>query len=119
MYINPGKMKYKITIQNYTAFYDEIGNEKLMWSDLLSCYARVNGLYGQRYWRRAAQGAENTLEFTIRFSKKLNELITENQLTKFRVIFNGKRYKITGYDNIDFRNKLVKIKGVENEQMQY
>ena len=42
----------------------------------------------------------------------LQRLADEKTLTEYRIIFRGIAYYITSYDNIGYRNKLVKIKAV-------
>lgn len=112
MNINPGKLNKRITIQQHTATQDENANEILQWSDYITTWAEVNNLYGQEYWAAAAHGQEDTVVFTVRYSKKLQRLADEKTLTEYRIIFRGIAYYITGYDNIGYRNKLVKIKAV-------
>lgn len=112
MNINPGKLNKRITIQQHTAIKDDNANEILKWSDYITTWAEVNNLYGQEYWAAAAHGQEDTVVFTVRHSKKLQRLADTEKLTEYRIIFRGIAYNIASYDNVGYRNKLVKIKAV-------
>ncbi len=112
MNINPGRLNKRIIIQQHTATQDDNANEILQWSDYITTWAEVNNLYGQEYWAAAAHGQEDTVVFTVRHSKKLQVLADTKKLTEYRIIFRGIAYAITGYDNMGYHNKLVKIKAV-------
>lgn len=112
MNINPGRFNRKITIQKYTISSDSIGNQKATWADYKTVYADINGLYGQDYWAAAAQGQENTINFTIRWSKSLEQLAKDKDFTLYRIVFDGNIYSIKDYDNVDFANVIIKIKAV-------
>ncbi|MEG0764320.1 MAG: phage head closure protein [Oscillospiraceae bacterium] len=112
MKFNPGKLNEKIVLQKYTIFSDEIGNEMQEWQDYYTLRANVNGLYGQEYWAAAAQGQEDTITFTTRWSTILNALSKSKELTQYRIVFNDIVYEIKSYDNVEFANKIVKIKAV-------
>ena len=112
MMINPGEFRHKITIQKGTAGTDSIGNPVTDWNDWKKPYAKINGLFGQEYWQAAAQGQENTVVFTLRWTKSLEILAQTKEITQHRIVYNGLPYDIISYDNINFENKLVKIKAV-------
>lgn len=103
-----GAYKNKIEIQKVSNTYDNIGNPKQTWKKVHEGYAYINGLSGKEYWEAASIQQENTLEFVFRWKKFFNEMDT----TRYRLRFNGKIYNIHSIDNIQFRNKTVKIRAV-------
>lgn len=112
MIINPGEFRHKITIQKGTESTDSIGNPVVSWEDWKKPRAKINSLYGQEYWQAAAQGQENTVVFIFRWNKELEILAQTKEITQHRIVYNGLPYDIISYDNINFENKLVKIKAV-------
>ena len=112
MIINPGEFRHKITIQKGTAGTDSVGNPVIDWKDWKKPYAKINSLYGQEYWQAAAQGQENTVVFTLRWSRELEILAQTKEITQHRIVYNSLPYDIISYDNVNFANKLIKIKAV-------
>lgn len=112
MIVNPGRLKKKIILQKHTPSTDSYANQLLKWSDYMTLWADVNSLFGTEYWAAAAHGQQDTIVFTVRYSKKLEQLADSKQLTEYRIIFHDIAYDIIHYDNINFANKLVKIKAV-------
>ena len=102
----------KIIIQKRTDKIDGIGQHIEGWEDYLSTYAGVNGLYGEEFWTAAEQGQENTVVFVMRWVEPLKNMNTYN----FRILFDEKKYNVKNIDNVMYRNQILKIKGVaENE----
>lgn len=105
--MDAGLFREKITIQRKEIEKDEIGQQKEVWREYCQCYAYVNGLSGSEYWEAARQNAQNTVVFTVRYSRKLAKI---NPI-EYRVIFRGDIYDIDNTDNVQFRNDIVKIRG--------
>lgn len=112
MIINPGEFRHKITIQKGAESTDSVGNPVIDWKEWKKLYAKINSLYGQEYWQAAAQGQENTVVFTLRWSKELEILAQTKEITQHRIVYNKLPYDIISYDNVNFENRLVKIKAV-------
>lgn len=106
-----GKLDKRITIQHTSVTTDDIGNQTSEWSDFHSCWAAVHGVSGREYWQAREQHEENTVNFKVRYCKKLKELGT----TDFRIKFGDKLYDITSVDNIQFADSLINIKAVERK----
>lgn len=104
-----GKLNQRITIQRKSVGTDNIGNQTSEWSDYHSCWAAVYGVSGREYWQAREQHEENTVNFKIRYCKKLKELGTVDYCIKFR----DKIYDITSVDNIQAADSLINIKAVE------
>lgn len=106
--MNSGMLRQKVKIQKYEKGQDEIGNPKGQWIDYKTLYAYVNGISGKEYWAAATVHQENTIEFVFRWKPFFCNLNTR----EYRLVFNGNMYNITLIDNIQYRNKTVKIKAV-------
>lgn len=106
--MDSGAYRSLVTIQQYVSGFDDIGNPSEEWQDYKTCYAYVNGLSGREYWEAAVVHGENTVEFVFRWKPFFKSMNTK----QYRLLFNGGIYDITSIDNIQFRNKTVKIKAV-------
>lgn len=106
--MDSGAYRSLVTIQQYVSGFDDIGNPSEEWQEYKTCYAYVNGLSGREYWEAAVVHGENTVEFVFRWKPFFDSINTK----QYRLLFNGGIYDITSIDNIQFRNKTVKIKAV-------
>lgn len=106
--MDSGAYRSLVTIQQYVSGFDDIGNPSEEWQEYKTCYAYVNGLSGREYWEAAVVHGENTVEFVFRWKPFFDSMNTK----QYRLLFNGGIYDITSIDNIQFRNKTVKIKAV-------
>ena len=95
-----GKLRHSITIQVMDA------NET--WSDLVTCQAQVNGLSGNEYWAASAEQAQNTVDFTVRYSADLSCLVPQST----RIMFRSNRYDVQSIDNFMYQNRSLKLKAV-------
>ena len=106
--MNAGMFKKLVSFEKYVEGFDEIGNPSQEWVDYKKAYAYVNGLSGSEYWEAANIRQENTVEFTFRWKPFFDKLNTK----QFRINFQNNIYNINLIDNIQFKNKTVKIKAV-------
>lgn len=106
--MDSGAYRSLVTFQKYASAYDEIGNPSGEWKEERKAYAYVNGLSGAEYWEAANVHQESTVEFVFRWHPFFDEMNTK----QYRILFKGKIYNINLIDNIQFRNKTVKIKAV-------
>ena len=106
--MDSGAYRNIVTIQKYVEGFDDIGNPSNEWRDYTKAYAYVNGLSGREYWEAANDNQENTVEFVIRWKPFFDTMNTK----QYRLVFRGSIYNINLIDNIQFRNKTVKIKAV-------
>lgn len=97
-------LNHKITIQRYTEYVDDNGISKEKWVDLCTVWCRMNNLYGKEYWDAKQYQAENTVEFTIRYSACKDLGVTD------RIKYKDKLFNISAIDNIRYENEYVKIK---------
>lgn len=101
-----GQWRERITLQKNMTLKDKNGNHILSWQDYYSCAAYANNLSGKEYWEAAQINAENEIYFLIRYCSEVKEIDTEH----YRIVFRGKLYNITLVDNIQFQNKIVKLR---------
>lgn len=106
--MDSGAYRSIVTFQKYVKGYDDIGNTTDQWQNYKRAYAYVNGLSGAEYWEAANTHQENTVEFVFRWKSFFDEMNTK----QFRILFKGQIYDINLIDNLQFRNKTVKIKAV-------
>ena len=99
-------MRERITIQKSSTKKDGTGNHTLAWSDHYKCYSYVNNLSGKEYWEAKQVNAETELDFVIRYCSEVSAFDTEH----FRILFRGNIYNITFVDNVQYKNKTVKIR---------
>lgn len=99
-------MRERITIQKSEAGNDKNGNHTLIWEDFYSCYAYVNNLSGNEYWAAAQVNAQTDLYFVIRYSSEVAGLDSEH----FRIVFRDQLYNISFVDNVQFKNKTIKLR---------
>lgn len=102
-----GKLDKRITIQRNEPKVDEHGVSKRQWKDIKTVWAKVNNLYGKEYWEAKKYEAENTVEFTIRYSA------CKDLSIKDRIKFRDKIFNIISIDNFMYRNESLKIKAKE------
>ena len=78
----------------------------LLWEDHYKCFSYANNLSGKEYWEAKQVNAETELDFVIRYCSEISALDTEH----FRILFRGNIYNITFIDNVQYKNKTVKIR---------
>lgn len=99
-----GKLNKRIIFQNSITIENEYGFEIQEWGDYITVWASSTNLSGREYFAAMQIQAENTIKFTIRYNKNINE--------SMRIIFDGKNYDITFIDNIKFNNEFMEIKAM-------
>lgn len=99
-------MRERITIQKSVAENDRNGNHILKWTDFYSCAAYANNLSGKEYWEASQVNAQTELNFVIRYCSEVKDLDSEH----YRIIFRGKIYNISFVDNVQYKNKTLKIR---------
>lgn len=99
-------MRERIVIQRSTIKSDSIGNHMAVWEDYFSCAAYVNSLSGREYEAAALHNAQTEIIFTIRWCSEVKDMNSES----YRIIFNGRIYNISFVDNVQYRNRTVKLR---------
>ncbi len=99
-------MRERITFQRSEAGTDKDGNHVLNWADYYSCAAYVNNLSGKEYWEAAQVNAQTEINFVIRYCSEVSVMDTEH----YRILFGGRIYNISFIDNVQYKNKTMKIR---------
>ena len=114
--INPGLMRYKITIQKLAAPIDERGGSGDEWEKYHECRAYANSLFGSEYYAARQAGLEEIVKLTVRYSRKLDGIgLPDNPVSDYRLIFRGKYYGIDHIDNLRFQNDTMIISAISRE----
>ena len=95
-----GKLRHKITIQ--------VMDTEEAWSDLVTCNAQVNGLSGSEYWAASSEQAQSTVDFIVRYTSSLADLVPQTTC----ILFRGNRYDVQNIDNFMYQNRSLKFRVV-------
>lgn len=100
------EMNQRITIQKNEIDVDRNGNHITKWCDFFSCFAYVNNLSGNEYWAAAQTNSQTDLYFVIRFCSEVAAIDSEH----YRIIFKEHIYNISFVDNVQYKNKTLKLR---------
>lgn len=95
----------RILIQQAVEKEDELSSIITDWINFYSCYAIISKESPLEQTASGATWDSEKIDFTIRYSKKLNTLNTK----EYQVIFEGSVYSIEGIDHMNFKNKSLKL----------
>lgn len=107
--MNVGDLNKRITIQKSISYKDEHQISKSRWEDYKTVWCNINNLFGKEFWEAKQLNMENTIVFTIRYSKDFAEM-TSNE---YRIKWGTRFFNISFIDNIRYENTWLKIKAVE------
>ncbi|WP_434292009.1 phage head closure protein [Clostridium botulinum] len=120
MKVKIGEMRHRITIQKYSTYQNENGFDIEKWIDYKTVWASMNNLWGKEFYAAKSTNSENTIEFIVRYSKDLKNINTKEYRIKTIKDKNATKEKdkyryfdITFIDNIQYKNKWLKIKAIE------
>lgn len=99
-------LNVKITIQKNETVVDAIGNHKNTWTDFHTCFATVSGEGGSEKSVAGLIVDNSDISFTVRWSRKLSDL----DVTKHRIIFDGLTYNLVYIDHMNYKKKCLKLK---------
>ncbi len=80
------------------------------WEDLYPIHAKVNKSGGSEYLNAGANQSKSNRVFEVRYFKDLEDIDDNRGL--YRIIYRGKPYNITDYDDFQEQHKSVKLLGV-------
>lgn len=108
--MDPGKLNKRIAIQKFNGMkQNDNGFDIPEWIEYKTVWSNVNNLWGKEFYAAKSVNAENTVEFIVRYSKNL-EVINSKE---YRIFWNKRVFNITFIDNIQYKNKWLKIKAIE------
>lgn len=115
-----GQLNKRIFIQKYTTTQNENGFDIEEWIDYKTVWASINNLWGKEFYAAKATNSENTVEFIVRYSKNLEKINSKEYRIKAIKDKNATKEKdkyryfdITFIDNIQYKNRWLKIKAIE------
>lgn len=80
------------------------------WSNWRSVHARVNKSNGSEYLNAGANQSKSTLVFEVRFFADLEDINYDRG--SYRIIYRGRTFNITDYDDFQEKHLTVKLLGV-------
>lgn len=107
--ISIGKLRNRVTIQDYTASKDSFGAETKVWSDYAEVSASVEPLSGKELYSAQQLHAETTTMITVRYLEGVN--------TRMRVLFKDKNFDILHVSNKEERNIAMYLLCKEHEEV--
>lgn len=85
------------------------GIRKEVYTDFHKCWCSINSLYGNELYKALEIQQQDILNFTIRYSKNLEELNTKD----FRIKWKNRIYNIVAIDFYNFNKEKITIKAQE------
>ena len=89
---------------------EKINEDSEKWEPLFTIHARVNKTGGSEYLNAGANQSKSTRTFEVRYRPDL-EPIDEDR-GSYRLLYRGRYYNITDYDDYLEQHKTVKLLGV-------
>ena len=88
----------------------KINEDTEKWEDLYTLHAKVNKSNGSEYLNAGANQSRSTLVFETRYFKGLEAIDDSRDL--YRIVYRGRLFNITDYDDFQEQHKNVKLLGV-------
>lgn len=85
------------------------GITKEVWNTFYSCWSHINNLYGSELYKSLEIQQQNVLNFTVRYSKKLDILNAK----EYRIKWKNRVFNIIAVDFHGFNKEKVTIKASE------
>ena len=79
------------------------------WTDSLRLHARVNKTGGGQTFNAGADQYRVSLTFEVRYCKQLEDIAYNTQ--PFRILYRGRKFKVTDYDDYMEQHREVKLVG--------
>ncbi len=92
-----GDLTERVTVERFTATYDELGQPIEAWAPLFTCWAAVEPLTGREYLAAQAAVSEVTAKIRMRFRPWMT--------AQDRVIHNGTTYGIESLVDVRSENR--------------
>lgn len=104
-----GSRRNRITFEVESTVTNDSGFQETTWQPIKTVWASMNNLFGREFWSAKGVQQENTIVFTVRYNRMIEELDTK----KTRINLRGKHFKINHIDNVRYENKDIMIKAIE------
>lgn len=80
------------------------------WTDALYLHAHVNKTGSAHTFNAGADQYRVSLTFTLRYGRELEAVAYSPQ--PYRVLYNGRKFKVTDYDDFMEQHRTIKLVGV-------
>lgn len=80
------------------------------WTDKFKLHARVNKSGGSEYLNAGAVQSKSSRVFEIRYFPEIEDI--DDSRDMYRILYRGRTYNITDYDDFQEEHKTVKLMGV-------
>jgi len=99
--IMPGMLRHSVQLQALTNTPDGAGGFTTTWTTYATVRASLENISGTERIFNDRLNAETTVKATIRYNSEVKE--------SDRLVFDGREYQIRYIDNIEFRNRWLKL----------
>jgi len=99
--VRAGKLNKIATFRRKTIAYDGYNTPIETWADAMSLYTDIITTGGREFYAAQKVQAETTALIRLRYNSKINELM--------RVEFGNATYEILAINNVDQKNKELRI----------
>ena len=100
-----GKLRHKITIQQYTDGTNDNGYPEKTWTDFVSCWSSIEPIKGKEYFAAQTEHSKVDHIITCRYYTGIT--------TDMRIKYNNQHFNIESILNVDERNRELQIMAVE------
>lgn len=92
-----GKLRHRVTLQEYVSLKDSFGAEIEAWSDKATVWASIEPLSGREYFAARQMNAEVNTKITIRYRTGVKPTM--------RILFAGRVFEILSVINTEEKNR--------------
>ena len=108
------RLTERITIQKYLGeAQNENGFDVPMWDDYYYCWSNFKAVSGKEYEAAKATQTQNIATFTVRYCKKVAELLKKDGTKNFRIQYQDKIFNIEYVYDFENLHEWVDIKANE------
>lgn len=111
--VNIKDLNKRIIIQKFATIQNENGFDIKAWVDYKTVWARKRALSGKQYWSAKASQSEDTIAFTVRYSKDLEVLFKKNAKLEYRIQLKDITYEIQFANDVQEKHEWIEIKVLE------
>jgi SPP1 family predicted phage head-tail adaptor len=96
-----GKLRHKVTIQDYTESQDSYGTVTKTWADYATVWASIEPVKGREFWESQQINAEVTAKVILRY--------LEGVTPKMRVKHGSRIFQVISVINPEERNRELQL----------
>jgi SPP1 family predicted phage head-tail adaptor len=103
-------LRHRVSIQQRSVEQDSFGGQSDVWTEVLTVWAHIQPLNGRELMAAQAVQSETTHSITLRYNTPFSR---PADVTKLRIVWNGRVFNIGASINEDERNRQVVLSAVE------